>query len=204
MGRPFFAALAAIIIGVAVFVLVLSASHKTDHAYFRALSKPPRFLISQMPIPTAIISAYGRRRHPIFHRTILHQGLDFRAAPGQFVRCVLDGVVVHAGKRGGFGNAVYVRHPVGGKTSVYAHLIQVDVKLGQRVKQGQLVGRAGSTGYATGVHLHFGVKTALGKWIDPVEFLRKVPGYQLIAWKQRLPQNTLIAADSNRVSGAIP
>lgn len=151
----------------------------------RALSRPPKALVSQLPVRSKVTSPFGPRRHPLFHRKILHQGADFRAKMGQEIRNVLDGVVVHAGPRGGFGNAVYVYHPVCSRISVYAHLSKVRVVLGQNIHQGEIVGQAGDTGFATAVHLHFGVKTPQGKWLDPMRFLSAVPSYQTLALKAR-------------------
>lgn len=142
-----------------------------------------------------ITSPYGNRIHPIFHRKIYHSGMDFRARFGDPVRCVLDGIVVHAGWRGGFGRAVYVYHPISHNTSVYGHLSRVALKPGQIIKQGQVVGLAGASGYATAVHLHFGVKNKSGHWQDPNAFLSNVPRLQSVA--MRLPEtekHSLLAA----------
>lgn len=159
----------------------------------RVVDKPNLYLISELPVRSKITSAFGPRLHPIFHRRIMHQGIDFRAKLGQPINNVLDGAVVHAGPRGGFGNAVYIYHPAAHVISVYAHLSSVDVKVGEKVHQGQSVGKAGATGFATAVHLHFAVKNEKGKWIDPIAFLRQVPNYQLAALKERVPQSSVLA-----------
>lgn len=149
-------------------------------------AEPSEKELEQMPVvDRPITSPFGYRVHPIFHRRIFHEGLDFRAELGEEVHCVLDGVIKFSGKRGGFGNAVYIYHPVANSTSMYAHMSSLKVKEGQVVKQGDVVGLAGSTGYSTGVHLHFGIKSPDGKWQDPLAFLKKVPHYELIAIRQR-------------------
>lgn len=193
MRRLFSIAFAA---GFALITLTLNGiswHDNSSHDTSRILDEPPLYLLTEVPLRTKITSKFGLRKHPIFHRHILHQGVDFRARLGQDIHNVLDGIVVHAGPRGGFGNAVYVYHPVTGNTSVYAHLSKVSVALGEIVHQGQVVGKAGKTGFATGVHLHFGVKTAEGKWTDPMIFLRKVPQYQLVAIKQRSTDGAVLA-----------
>jgi murein DD-endopeptidase MepM/ murein hydrolase activator NlpD len=130
---------------------------------------------SATPLPGhAITSLFGWRIYPIFHRRILHQGVDFSAQSGDQVHCVLDGVVTSARPHNGFGNVVYVFHPAANVTSMYAHLSQIDVHEGDNVSRGQVVGLAGATGYATGVHLHFGVLSG-GDWVDPIAFLKAIP-----------------------------
>lgn len=115
-----------------------------------------------------VTSPYGLgRMHPILRRVLPHTGVDYAAAAGTPVRATGDGVVVHAGWRGGYGNLVEVQHPSGYSTR-YAHLSQVapGVSAGSFVRQGALVGRVGSTGLATGPHLHYELRRQ-GRPVDP-------------------------------------
>ncbi len=101
-----------------------------------------------------VTSSYGPRIHPVFGGQKAHKGTDYGAPAGTFVRTVADGVVTFAGRQGGYGNYVVVRHPDMAATA-YAHLERIAVRLGQRVQQGQSIGTVGSTGTATGPNLHF-------------------------------------------------
>lgn len=105
-----------------------------------------------------ISSVFGRRKHPILGTWRSHKGTDYAASSGTPVRTVGDGVVIFAGVRGGYGNTVEVRHP-NGFVSRYGHLrgFARGARKGQRVSIAQTIGYVGSTGLATGPHLHFEV-----------------------------------------------
>lgn len=105
-----------------------------------------------------ISSVFGRRKHPILGTWRAHKGTDYAASSGTPVRTVGDGVVIFAGVRGGYGNTVEVRHP-NGFVSRYGHLrgFARGVRSGKRVSISQTIGYVGSTGLATGPHLHFEV-----------------------------------------------
>lgn len=103
-----------------------------------------------------ITSNYGMRVHPTKRRRIFHQGIDFAAPRGTPIVAVADGVVVFMGKRSGYGNMVDIRH-VNGLVTRYAHNQANLVQEGQRVRQGQKIATVGSTGTATGPHVHFEV-----------------------------------------------
>ena len=79
-----------------------------------------------------------------------------------------DGTVIFAGRKGGFGNLVRVRLPNGYVTG-YAHLSRMDVRRGQRVKQGERIGRVGTTGLSTAPHLDYRVQNRSGQYINPTE-----------------------------------
>jgi murein DD-endopeptidase MepM/ murein hydrolase activator NlpD len=103
---------------------------------------------------TRISSGFGMRRHP-FHRSWrAHTGIDYAAPTGTRVRAAGDGVVTYAGRKGGYGKVVILRHR-GQYSTLYAHLSRVNVRRGTRVVQGDIVGHVGSTGWATGPHLHY-------------------------------------------------
>ena len=116
-----------------------------------------------------VSSGFGGRFHPIFKNWRAHTGVDFAAPRGTRVIATADGHVVAAGSRGGYGNAVEIRHG-GGTTTLYAHLsgFAKGVRAGSRVRQGEPVGFVGATGYATGPHLHYEFKIA-GIHQDPMK-----------------------------------
>lgn len=129
---------------------------------------------SFLPAPlefTRISSGYSNARlHPILNTVRAHRGVDFAAPTGTVVRAAADGVVSFAGSNGGYGNMVSIRHPRDSRgdtiTTDYAHLSRISVRSGQRVKQGDEVGRVGMTGQATGPHLHYQMSVN-GQTIDP-------------------------------------
>jgi len=106
------------------------------------------------PVPGAISSGFGMRRHPILGYRRMHAGMDFRARHGTPIVAVSDGRVTSAGRAGGCGNAVRLAHG-GGLDTRYCHMSRMAVSRGQRVKQGQVIGYVGSTGLSTGPHLHY-------------------------------------------------
>jgi murein DD-endopeptidase MepM/ murein hydrolase activator NlpD len=112
------------------------------------------------------------RLHPIHKTWKAHLGTDFAAATGTKVRTIGDGVVEFAGVQNGFGNVVFVKHANADHVTVYAHLSRIDVRKGQSVEQGQTIGAVGSTGWATGPHLHFEFRVN-GKHEDPLVVMAK-------------------------------
>ncbi len=123
------------------------------------------FLASPMPYSRRT-SGFGMREHPIFHTQRAHMGVDYAAPTGTPVISVADGVVVESGFSGGFGNMVVVQHNAR-QSTVYAHLSKIGVRKGQAVKQGDNLGAVGSTGWATGPHLHFEFRIN-GRHVDPL------------------------------------
>lgn len=116
-----------------------------------------------------ISSHYSSGRfHPVLKIRRPHRGLDYAAAAGTPVSSIGDGVVLFAGRRGQYGNLVVISHPNGWETR-YGHLCRISkkIKAGSRVAQGQVIGNVGSTGLATGPHLHYEVKVH-GKNINPL------------------------------------
>jgi murein DD-endopeptidase MepM/ murein hydrolase activator NlpD len=112
-----------------------------------------------------VSSAYGWRSDPFSGALRYHQGVDFKAAYGQQVPAAADGRVVESGEKGAYGLTVVVEHADGVRTR-YAHLSSLAVTSGDRVLQGQEIGRVGQSGRATGPHLHFEVMQN-GKRVDP-------------------------------------
>lgn len=123
------------------------------------------------PVPGAKISSrYGGRFDPFTGRRAVHGGLDFKARTGTPVRATASGVVVKAGRHGGYGKLVEIDHGNGIKTR-YAHLSRINVRKGQKVRRGVRVGKVGSTGRSTGPHLHYEVRRG-GKTSDPLTYVR--------------------------------
>jgi len=116
-----------------------------------------------------ISSGFGGRIHPIFNNWRAHTGVDFAAPRGTRVMASADGTVMSAGVRGGYGNAIEIRHG-GAITTLYGHLtgFAQGIKAGARVRQGDVIGYVGSTGYATGPHLHYEFKIS-GMHQDPLK-----------------------------------
>jgi murein DD-endopeptidase MepM/ murein hydrolase activator NlpD len=118
-----------------------------------------------------VTSAFGWRRDPIDGAARFHRGIDIRAAYGQDIQAAGAGRVVSAGTERGYGETVVIEH-AGGLRTRYAHLSASLVTPGQEITAGQVVGRAGRSGRATGTHLHFEVTTATGDRVDPAVFAR--------------------------------
>jgi len=110
-------------------------------------------------------SGFGMRFHPILNYSRMHQGIDFAAPTGTPVVASAGGRVAQAGWGGGYGNLIVIDHGKGMRTR-YAHLHRMNVKTGQQVSQGQVIGQVGSTGMSTGPHLHYEVWQN-GRPVDP-------------------------------------
>ena len=123
---------------------------------FDGTSKRRAFLASPMEF-SRITSGFAMRMHPILNSWKQHKGVDYGAPAGTPVRAVGDGTVDFAGWQNGYGNVVEIRHS-NQHSTVYAHLSKILVRRGQPINQSDLVGAVGSTGWATGPHLHFEVK----------------------------------------------
>ncbi len=115
-------------------------------------------------------SGFGVRSDPFNGRPAMHTGLDFRASSGDPVRATANGKVESAGWSGGYGRMVEVDHGNGLSTR-YGHLSEINVKVGDTVKIGQIIGAVGSTGRSTGPHLHYETRID-GEAVDPQKFLR--------------------------------
>ena len=132
------------------------------------------FLRSPLKFEPVITSTFsGRRFHPVLHEYRAHQGVDYRAPTGAPVVAVASGTVVFAGVNGGSGRMVHLRH-ANGFESQYLHLSSIAVRAGSRISQGDLIGRVGSTGLATGPHLHYALRRN-GVHVNPVAVHRAMP-----------------------------
>ena len=132
------------------------------------------FLASPLKFQPVVTSAFSRARlHPVLREVRAHLGVDYRAPAGAPVVAVADGVVVSAGMSGGAGRMVHLRHANGFETE-YLHLSAMAVHAGARVRQGELIGRVGSSGLATGPHLDYRLKKN-GAFINPITAHRAMP-----------------------------
>jgi murein DD-endopeptidase MepM/ murein hydrolase activator NlpD len=124
-------------------------------AYFdpTGQSKKRAFLASPMEF-SRVTSGFAMRLHPIQQSWRKHNGVDYAAPTGTPVRTVGDGIVEFAGWQNGYGNVIFVKH-ANDRSTVYAHLSRIEVKKNQHVEQGMRIGAVGTTGWATGPHLHF-------------------------------------------------
>jgi murein DD-endopeptidase MepM/ murein hydrolase activator NlpD len=113
-----------------------------------------RFYLASPMEFSRVTSSFAMRFHPIQKRWKRHLGVDYGAPTGTPVRTVGDGRVIFAGVKRGFGNVIEIQHD-SKNTTLYAHLSRFYVRKGQRVERGERIGAVGSTGWATGPHLHF-------------------------------------------------
>ncbi|MEY2952642.1 MAG: hypothetical protein RLZZ401_729 [Pseudomonadota bacterium] len=141
-------------------------------AYYTPLGESMRRAYLASPLEfSRVSSGFKMRFHPILQTWRAHLGVDYAAPSGTSVRTVADGVVDFAGVQNGFGNVVIVQHR-NTHSTVYAHLSRIQVRKGQSVSQGQNVGAVGSTGWATGPHLHFEFRVN-GHHQDPMTLARQ-------------------------------
>ncbi|MDG7057541.1 MAG: M23 family metallopeptidase [Wolbachia endosymbiont of Penenirmus auritus] len=120
-----------------------------------------------------ISSKFGNRKHPIRGKVIFHKGVDYAAKFGTPIYAAAKGVIEYIGNNGGYGKYIKIKHK-NGYSTCYAHMSKFssDVKLGSKVKQGQVIAYVGSTGIATGPHLHYEVLYN-GKHVDPLTIAHK-------------------------------
>ncbi len=114
-------------------------------------------------------SGYGMRMHPIYKRRKKHTGMDFSAETGTEIYATGEGTVVHVEKsRRGYGNHVIIDHGYGYKT-LYAHMSKFNVRSGEQIKRGQVIGYVGNTGTSVAPHLHYEV-IKNGEKVNPINF----------------------------------
>lgn len=125
--------------------------------YYDASGRSARKALMRTPVDGARLSSrYGKRKHPVLGYTRMHRGIDFAAPHGTPIMAAGDGTIEMAGRNGGYGNYVRIRHN-SEFSSAYAHLSRFakGIRRGSRVQQGQIIGYVGSTGMSTGAHLHY-------------------------------------------------
>lgn len=143
----------------------LKAVETRLHQRARWISQTPAIT----PVKGILTSGFGYRSDPVTHGRGDHQGVDIAAAPGQPVRASADGIVMRSGTIGGLGKAIYLAHGYG-VTTRYGHMSKVEVRPGQRVKRGDIIGRVGNTGRSTGYHLHYEVRQD-GQPVNPLVYI---------------------------------
>jgi murein DD-endopeptidase MepM/ murein hydrolase activator NlpD len=132
------------------------------------------FLKSPLKFEPRVTSRFSSSRmHPVLGYARAHNGVDYHAPTGAPIASVAPGVVTFAGWTSGGGRTVRVRHP-NGYESEYLHMSAIAVRVGERVGQGELVGKVGSTGLATAPHLHYGLKKN-GHYVNPILEHRNMP-----------------------------
>ncbi len=126
--------------------------------------------LKPLKVPLVVTSHYGYRHHPITRRYRLHEGIDFRASIGTRVYASKTGIVTYAARKSGYGKIVIIQHNDNYSTS-YGHLSRIRVSKGDVVRQGQVIGLSGNTGFSTGPHLHFEVRYK-GRSENPARHLK--------------------------------
>ncbi|MBK0377866.1 M23 family metallopeptidase [Mucilaginibacter segetis] len=122
------------------------------------------------PRLSSFTSFFGYRGNPFdFGGKEFHPGIDFKGHRGDPVKCTASGRVVFAGRAGGYGNCIRIKHANNLET-VYGHLSKIGVKVGQRVTVGDVIGKVGSTGRSTGPHLHYEIRKN-GRPVNPKHYL---------------------------------
>ena len=164
--------------------------------YFDENGKGMTKSLMKTPINGArLSSSYGMRKHPISGYNKMHKGVDFAAPTGTPIFAAGNGIVEYAGRNGGYGKYIRIRHDGTYKTA-YAHLngYKKGIGSGVRVKQGDIIGYVGSTGKSTGPHLHYEI-IVNGNQINPANLKlpsgRKLNDQQLIDFKNLVSQKDL-------------
>ena len=144
--------------------------------YYSLDGKSMRKTFLRTPVEFSRISSRfsSGRKHPILNKIRAHKGVDYAASRGTAIKSTANGKVIHIGKKGGYGNTIIIQH--GSRYStLYAHMSKYrgGLKKGRRVKQGQTIGYIGSSGLATGPHLHYELRVD-GTHRDPLRV--KLPG----------------------------
>ena len=176
----------------------------TGHVdYYDETGKSAKKFLLRKPVPNAKYrSGFGFRRHPISRARKMHWGADWSAPRGTPIIAAGNGIVVKSGWSGGYGKQTIIRHANGYKTS-YSHqtAIAKGIKPGKRVRQGQIIGYVGSTGYSTGPHLHYEV-IVNGSKVDPMRIRlpkgKILKGNELLVFEaERDRINTLLQKREN-------
>lgn len=166
-----------------------------EGGYFDAEGRPVKKMFLRSPLTfSRVTSHFSRRRfHPVLKRYRPHYGVDYGASTGTPVHVTANGTVTFAGRSGGAGNMIKVRH-ANGYLTAYLHLSRFasGIGPGRRVSQGQVIGYVGATGLATAPHLDYRVEHN-GTWIDPLG-MKSVPAdpiadaerEEFLAWRDAL------------------
>jgi murein DD-endopeptidase MepM/ murein hydrolase activator NlpD len=176
--------------------VIIRFNNNGQPEFYDGNGSPIKKALLRTPVDGArVTSGFGMRHHPIQGYNKMHKGIDFGAPTGTPIFAAGDGVVSRAGWFSGFGKYVSIKHG-GTYATAYGHMSQIAVRAGQRVRQGQVIGRVGSTGNSTGPHLHFEVLQS-GVQINPIKLANLSVGSKL-SGKQyaRLQQAKASASES--------
>jgi murein DD-endopeptidase MepM/ murein hydrolase activator NlpD len=141
-------------------------------SYFENKSSVIEGTPEMQPVPGFILSGFGYRIDPFSGREEFHKGVDIPAPTGTKIKAPAAGVVIFAGRRGGYGKIIVIDHGNNYKT-VYGHLHEFDVEVGDRVQKGDFIGEVGNTGRSTGSHLHYEVRLN-DVAVNPVNYFKSV------------------------------
>lgn len=139
--------------------------------YFKPDGSSMRRPFLRTPVEFSRISSrFGARRHPILGRWRQHRGVDYAAPRGTPIRATASGRVIHRGRKGGYGNTIMIQHGYG-LTTLYGHMqrYRKGIRVGSNIEQGQIIGYVGSSGLATGPHLHYELRKR-GKHQNPLRY----------------------------------
>jgi murein DD-endopeptidase MepM/ murein hydrolase activator NlpD len=151
--------------------------------YYNAKGENVRKELLRTPLDVVrITSTFGMRKHPILGYSKMHKGVDFAASTGTPIFAAGDGVIAVLGKQRGYGNYIRIKHSAQYATA-YGHMSRFakGLQQGSKVRQGDVIGYVGSTGMATGPHLHYEVLVG-GSQINPMSVKlagRKLDGKEL-------------------------
>jgi murein DD-endopeptidase MepM/ murein hydrolase activator NlpD len=138
--------------------------------YLSQLVNNVAFMPMGYPRISSFTSFFGYRSNPFdFSGNEFHPGIDFSGKVGDPVKCTANGTVEFTGSAGGYGNCIRIKH-INNIETVYGHLSRINVRQGQKVSVGDVIGKVGSTGRSTGPHLHYEVRRN-GKPVNPKEYL---------------------------------
>jgi murein DD-endopeptidase MepM/ murein hydrolase activator NlpD len=174
--------------------------------YYDESGKSAKKFLVRKPVADGVMrSGFGLRRHPILGYVKMHTGVDWAAPRGTPIYAAGNGVVIKEGWESGYGKFIMVRHNNGYETA-YGHMSAYarGVHEGQHVRQGQVIGFAGSTGLSTGSHLHFEIRIN-GRFVDPMRIKlprgRELHGPVLTAFEQeRVRIDDIISRKPTRVA----
>ncbi|WP_342226053.1 M23 family metallopeptidase [Rickettsia endosymbiont of Urophora cardui] len=150
-----------------------------NHAFFSEDGKSVKRSLLRTPLKVIKVSSqYGIRKHPVLGYTKMHKGVDFAAPTGTPIYSAGNGVITEIGWKSGYGKFIQIKHS-GTLSTAYAHASNFakGLKVGSLVKQGDIIAYVGSTGRATGPHLHYEVKID-GKHVNPMS-VKTTPGVEL-------------------------
>ncbi len=181
-------------------VRMINWSNGARSGWFDANSGAGQSAGMQWPVSGRISSRFGTRVHPILRFARFHSGVDVSAPRGTPIVASADGRVTAAGWNGGHGRQVRVAHDGGLETS-YSHMSTMSAAAGMRVRQGQVIGYVGSSGFSTGPHLHYEVRQH-GRSVDPLSVRSSTTGTlspsEVAGLRARLRQ--LLAVDGSRLA----